>query len=178
MEIRISHHFPCTPREYWDATRGPVYEEDLRRDMEMDVVVLERREEGSRLWERVRVSPRKELPVVMAKAIGASRLSYVQEVDSNSDDLTMKWRVIMDAMPEKVTCAGTSRVIASPAGGCERIIEGEITVGIPLVGRIIEKHVVEGIAKSYDRAAVVAARHLPSSGGAPSGGPPAPETPA
>jgi hypothetical protein len=56
-------------------------------------------------------------------------------------------------------CSGTSKVLPTDTG-CERIIEGEIKVAIPLVGGTIEKVVFEQIEKSYDRAADVIRRHL------------------
>ncbi|MFZ5482375.1 MAG: DUF2505 family protein [Myxococcota bacterium] len=159
MEIRISHRFPCTAREYWETTRGQAFEDDIRRETETDVTVLERTETGDVLRERVRISPRKELPAVMQKALGAPRLSYVQEMVSDTARLTIQWNIVMDVMPDKVRCSGTTRFVELP-GGCERVIEGEIRVLVPLVGGTMEKHVLDGIVKSYERAAEVARRHI------------------
>lgn len=160
MEIRIAHRFPCSPREYWDVTRAPGVEDEMRREADVDHEVLERRAQGAKTLERVRVTPRKELPAVMQKALGAPRFSYVQEVELDDDAMGSRWKVLPDVLADKVKCAGTSRVVATP-DGCERIIEGEIKVAIPFVGGTIEKHIVDNIGKSYDRAADVVRRHLP-----------------
>lgn len=160
MEIRIAHRFPCSPQEYWDATHAPGVEDEMRREADVDHEVLERADRGATILERARISPRKELPAVAQKALGVARFSYVQEVELDNTQLTTRWKVLPDVMRDKVRCEGTSRVVATP-DGCERIIEGEIKVGVPFIGGTIEKHIVEMIGKSYDRAADVVRRHLP-----------------
>jgi hypothetical protein len=159
MEIRIAHRFPVAPRAYWEGTRGPELEAEMAREGEVDMQVLERRRTPPTAFDRVRVSPRKELPALAQKALGVARLSYVQEITANDDTMTTTWRVVPDVLPDKVRCGGTSRVVPAP-GGCERIIEGEIKVSIPLVGGAVEKIVLEQIERSYERAAEVIRRHF------------------
>lgn len=154
MEIKLTHHFPCTPQAYWDATRHPDFEPIARERAEIDYTRLDAREEGARAYTRARVSPRKELPALVQKAIGQARLSYVQELEEDSATLTTRWKVIPDFLTEKVQCSGGSRVVPA-AGGCDRIIEGTIDVSIPFIGGTIEKQIVEQISRSYDKAAEV-----------------------
>lgn len=159
MQFRISHRFPVSPRAYWDGTRDPDLDQRMADAGEIDVQVLERRRDGPRLLERLRVSPRKELPGLAQRALGTARFTYVQVVESDDDRMGTTWQVLPDVLPDKVTCRGTARVVEAP-GGCERIIDGEITVAVPLVGGSIEKVVLEQLEKSYDRAAEVIRRHL------------------
>lgn len=161
MQIRIAHTFPCTPSEYWDATRAPGVDDEVRREAEVDITELSREDRGGgRTFERTRVSPRKELPAIAQKALGAPKFTYVQEIESDPASLSTTWKVLPDVLPGKVQCSGRSRVVPH-AAGCERIIEGEIKVNLPLVGGTVEKHVLDAIMRSYDRAADVIRRHLP-----------------
>lgn len=159
MELRLSHRFPCSPSAYWDSTREPAFEAQVRDEAEVDYELLESKEAGSQTFTRARVSPRKELPLLAQKAMGQKRLSYVQEVDADSEKFTTRWKVVADFMSDKVRCQGTSRVIATP-DGCERIIEGHIEVGVPLIGGQIEKQIVGEISRSYERAAEVLRRFI------------------
>lgn len=159
MQIRISHRFPVPPRTYWDGTREPELDEKIASASDVDVTVLERRRDGPRGHDELRVSPRKELPALAQRALGTSRFSYVQVVDSDDDTMTTAWKVLSEVIPDKVSCTGTSRVVATDEG-CERIIEGEIKVSVPFVGGAIEKVVLEQLERSYDRAAEVIRRHL------------------
>jgi hypothetical protein len=159
MELRTRHRFSCPPQIYWELTRSTDFLDEARREAQVDVEVLERRDSGTTHYERVKVSPREELPAIAQKALGTARLTYIQETTEDSATLTGTWKVTPVVMANKVTCAGTLQVAPAP-GGCERIIEGEIKVAIPLVGGAIERHVSELVAQSYDRAADVVRRHL------------------
>jgi hypothetical protein len=152
MKLRIAHRFPCSARDFWNATRGPDYEAALTAGSEVDLEALGVEERAGHRVERVRVKPRRELPAVAAKAVGSARLSWVQETEFDDAALGTRWRVTPDVLPGKVRCEGTSRIVDVP-GGCERIIEGEIAVAIPLIGGTVEKHVLEQLQSSYDRAA-------------------------
>lgn len=158
MDFRIAHRFPCVPAKYWAMTHDPVYEQSFRGD-DVDTVVLEARDDGTHSFERRRVSPRKLLPPLMAKAIGRDRLSYVQEVDFDNAACSSVWRVVSDIMPDKVRCAGTSKILAVE-GGCERVMQGRIDVEIFLVGGQIEKHILKELQGGYDRAAEIMVRLL------------------
>lgn len=154
MRIHVAHRFPVTPRAYWEATRDEALEARMADAGEVDFTHLERTVEGAVTRDRIRVTPRKELPAVAQRALGTPRFTYVQIVDSDDSTMTTSWKVVTDVLSDKVTCGGTSRVVPAPEG-CERVIEGEIKVAIPLVGGAIEKVVLEQLSRSYDRAADV-----------------------
>lgn len=159
MEIRISHTFPCSPKVYWETAWDPAFERELRAEAEVDFTVLEERIDGQRAFTRTRISPRRELPLLAQKALGQTRFSYVQEVDSDNINYTTRWRVTADVMSDRLKCSGVSRIVD---GGdtCERVIEGSIDVAIPLVGGAVERQIVSEIERSYERAADVIRRHL------------------
>lgn len=165
MELRLAHRFPCDPATYWEATRDPAFEQKVRDEAEVDYAPLTEQVNGDRTFTRARVSPRKELPPLVQKALGQARLSYVQEIDADNAAYTTRWKVVSDFLTDKISCGGTSRVVAA-AGGCERIIEGQITVSLPIVGGTIEKQIVGEISRSYERAADVLRRYLAARGAA------------
>lgn len=160
MEIRISHTFECDPRAYWETAWKADLEKELRAEAEVDFTLLEERVEGPVTFTRTRIAPRRELPLIAAKALGQKSFSYVQEVEANREELTTRWRVVPDILSTKIRCEGASRVVATP-DGCERVIDGEIDVTVPLIGGAVERQIVAEITRSYDRAAEVIRRHLP-----------------
>ena len=160
MEIRISHTFPCTPKVYWETAWNPAFERELRAEAEVDFTILEERVDADRTFTRTRISPRRELPLLAQKALGQTRFSYVQEVDSDNSTFTTRWRVMADILPDRLRCAGVSRIVESGTG-CERLIEGAIDVSIPLLGSSVERQIVSEIERSYEKAAEVIRRHLP-----------------
>ena len=162
MEMRVLQRFPCPPRRYWDATRGEAFEARIRDAAEVDVepVAREVRGEG-RLWERYRVIHRQPMTLVAQKAFGGTHLSYEQEVESDDESMTTKWKVTPSFLADRVRCSGTSEVRPHPEG-CERLISGEVRVDLPLVGTVIERQIVDQMVRSYAKAEPVIRRFLES----------------
>ena len=83
---------------------------------------------------------------------------YVHKGNEISDITTTGWRanysndlrLIGDRKGVKI--GGTTRLEPHPQG-CQRTIEGEVTVNVRLVGGQIERFVAEDVQKSYDRTA-------------------------
>lgn len=126
----------------------------------MDITVLHREEKNGHLLERFKIVSRTPLPAFAQRAAGVDRISYEQELDSDHATKTIVWKVKTLFLSDKVKCGGKSRVIPAPDNGCERVLEGEITVSVPLVGGQIEKQIVEQLQSSYDKAARVIERRL------------------
>lgn len=160
MQFRIAHRFPCTPDRFWALIREPGYEADLQKESSMDITVLQREDRGGHLLERFKLVSRTPLPALVQRAAGVDRISYEQELDSDHATKVITWKVKTLFLTDKVKCGGTSKVIPAPGGGCERVLEGEITVAVPLVGGQIEKQIVEQLQSSYDKAARVIERRL------------------
>ncbi len=159
MRIHLAQRFPCTPQRYWEVTRGAAFEDAIRAEANVDFEVETREERGSVTFERVRVSPRREMTAIAQRALGMKRLVYAQETEADNATLTTVWRVFPAVMAERVRCAGTARVVAVD-GGCERTIEGEIAVAIPLVGGLIESQIISTLQRAYEQAADVILRFL------------------
>lgn len=154
MEFRISHRFPCTPQQYWDLLRQPDFEKEAQDRSQVDITVLLREEKNGRIKERFRIVSRRDLPQVAQKVTGVQRLAYEQELDGSLTDYSSNWKIQPLFLTDKVKCSGTTRIQAV-AGGCERLIEGDIRVSIPIVGGQVEKHIISEIQRSYDDAAAL-----------------------
>ena len=138
---------------------------DTRMAAQTGVVreILERREDASETYVRSRVVINKEVPAMMAKAIGADRISYEQESRRAVGSFTNAWNIIPMVLASKFEGSGSTTVRAI-AEGCERVIEGELVVRVPIVGKQMEAKLVESIEQSYNRAGTLAAEMLAERG--------------
>ena len=153
MKLAVTHSFPCSVDVFWQMFWDPAYDEMLSSSAAITKEILWDREEGGdRVW-RMRFIPDRELPAMVAKAVGATKLVYEQESRLTSDGV-LHWEVFPTVVPDKVTAKGTMRVSAS-GDGITRVVDGEIKVRIPLVGGRIEKQIHQSVVESYDRAAEV-----------------------
>lgn len=170
-KLALSHVFPCTPAELLDLLDDPALEEVQSREANMQREIVERRVEpdGTR-FKRVRCRPNRSLPAVVAPLVGPEGLVYFQVTRADPAKGLIRWSVEAPALGERLEVVGTTRFEPHPEG-CRRIIEGQVTVKVRLVGGQIERFVADEVQKSYDRtaramAAFIAARRAggPGSG--------------
>jgi hypothetical protein len=153
MDFRITHRFPGSAQAWWGACKHPDFEAVIAHASDVTMtLVSDETVEGVRR-QRVRVVPRKELPALVQKAVGASRFSYVQETEERVGETSLRWKVLPEVLADKIRCAGTLRLTDVP-GGCERTVEGSMEVRVTLVGGTIEKAVFDELRQGDDRSAV------------------------
>lgn len=159
MKLLVRHTFPCDPATFWKMYWDDAFDAELRKESAVERELLEERRDGSVLVRRVRLTPERELPGPAAKLLGSNKLVYEQENRWDEAAGRLEWRVIPTVLPGKLDAQGTFLVRGVP-GGCEQVIEGEITVNVRFIGGQIEKLIVGEVQQSYDRMAEVCRRWL------------------
>jgi hypothetical protein len=159
MKIAYRHRLPADPATAWAELQSAAYSEAVAKEGGADVQVIEESEKSGARVRRIRVTGRRPLPGFAQKALGTERLSYVQEETSIPGAYKLRWKVVPDALPDRVVAEGTYELL-SDGDGSIRAIDGTIDVRIPLVGGRIEKALAEELQKSYDRTALFAQRWL------------------
>ena len=150
MEFEVRHPFPVPAARAWQVFFSVEYEAALAGHTGMPRELLDETEQDGVRVRRQRVTAEKELPAIMATALGLRRLSYEVFERYLSDRMVMEWRVVPARLAEKIKAGGTYEVFDTP-GGCERLVKGIIDVAIPLVGGKIEKAVADELKSSYER---------------------------
>ena len=154
MNFELRHFFPCDSATLWSVIHDPAYQEAANQGVEIDRETLEDRTVAGVRTLRVRYKPRKPLPSPVARALGTDTLSYVMEQRwTLTPPQHMRWTLTPDVGAERVRCRGELKVHALGDDECERLITGELTVSIPIVGGKIEQKVIEEVKASYVRSA-------------------------
>jgi hypothetical protein len=160
MKFSLTHRFPCRPEELFELLEHPDLEAILAREGKVVREVVERRvsPDGTR-FRRVKCRPDRTVPAYLKPFVGPEGIVYFQISEGNFASGLLRWRVETPAMGERMKVSGTTRVEPDPAG-CRRVIEGEVTVEVRLVGGAIEKYVADELQRSYDKAAVAVAAFM------------------
>jgi len=156
LKLFVQADFPVDPPKCWEVFESEAFQQRLQREANITFEVLEDAMEGVVHVRRQRVEPRRELPGFVARLLGGSKLSYVQDSRLDTETQTMDWRVTLDLMPDRVDVSGRTRVVPLPQGGCRRVVDGDIRVRVRLVGSRIETAVVEQFEASMARANTIA----------------------
>lgn len=79
-------------------------------------------------------------------------LSYVEEGIFRRDEQILRWTITPDVFKDVSSFKGT--ITVEPEGnGCKRVISGEIHLGIPGAGEMIEQFLVDEISRNHSRSA-------------------------
>ena len=150
MKLAVRHTFPCTLDVFWQMFWDDDYDRMMQEATGNDRELLKDEQKGDERHWRMRFTPRQELPKMVAKATGAKKLIYEQTSRLDADRV-LHWEVIPAIVPDKVTARGTMRAVPVQ-GGVDRIVDGEISVRIPLVGGRIEKAIHQSVLDGYENA--------------------------
>ena len=151
VPLQVTSEFPAPPEAVWAVFDSEEYQAKLRAQSGLLKTVLEEREEGGIVHRRTKVEREKPLPKIFAKALGSDRLTYFQVDRFDAQTNTLEWRVEVPAMGERLSVGGVTRMEVIPTGS-RRVLRGEVTVKIPVLGKRMEKAVAEDFQASAERA--------------------------
>lgn len=159
MKMNVRHHLPAPPDVAWREIFSEAYSAAIAAHAGTTSVKLsEEVRDGKRLV-RSQVTLAKELPSTAAKVMGSKNLVYILEERIDDANRTVQWRVLVNKVSDKVKAQGIFK-IEPAAAGCERIIQGEVKVSVPFIGRKIEAGIAAELEKSYEATAVFATKWL------------------
>ena len=159
MKLSVTSEFNASPETVWAAFESEAFEARLEQESGMVKTLLETRTEGGVRYQRIRVERRKPLPGFVAKVLGSKTLGFVQTERFDSATSCSNWSVEVPALGDRVSVSGSTSITATPTGS-RRVLQGEVSVRVRLVGGAIEKAVVGDFQKTAARAVEIARTFL------------------
>jgi hypothetical protein len=150
--MRLSGTFPCDfPPELYQKYLAD--EEALaylsRNHPEIrDVQVLENRTEDDKVYLRMKYTMEVSMPGPVKKALGGASHSFVADLilDTRNNTATVEFNP--SRLGEKIK-AGAKLAFEKQGGHWVQRLEGDVTVKILGVGRMVEKYIAEKFQQSY-----------------------------
>lgn len=150
MKLLVRQTYPCSVDTFWKMYWDDEFDAILRRESAVSRELVEERRDGDVVTRRVKFTPDRDLPGPAAALLGSSKLIYEQENRWDPGASRLDWRVIPTILPGKLDAKGWFVVRAAP-GGCEQVVEGDISVQVRFVGGQIEKAIVAEVQQSYEK---------------------------
>lgn len=148
MRFRAQHRFAASA----DAVIALLVDPAFHRALELpDLELLDvvRTGSGDEAVVRLRYEFVGELDALARRLLGGRRLTWRQELRLDVASGTGRLSFAAEADPRRLH--GEAEVtVRSRDGGCERTIEGELVVAIPLVGGMAERRIVPGLLRRLD----------------------------
>lgn len=159
MKLKLEHRFACSPETYWKiATQADVEQEGSRRNDGEIETISDEESDGIRI-RRQRFVMNRELPAAMVKVLKTERIGYELETRIDVARHRAEWTITPLVLPDRVQGAGVA-VVTPTSDGCLRIIEGDLTIKVPLLGRKMEERLIAEITTSYNTTAEVIREHI------------------
>ncbi len=155
MKLYVESHFDATPDEVWAAFNSEAFHAALSKESGMSNRVLEEREENGIRHKKTEVKRSKDLPRIAAKVLGTKQLTYIQTDRYNPKTHTLEWEVAVPAIGDKFQVSGQTYVKAT-ANGSRRVVDGDVSVRVRLVGGAVEKAIGGEFQKTAERAVEIA----------------------
>lgn len=157
-KLRLLHTFKSSPESFWEMFWDPAFDDLVNASASVVSVVVSDQTDADGMRQQVVTSkPNRTLPPAVARVIGAQEISYRTTLTYYPKKGFVAWQVQPSVFADKVTAQGEIAVRAHSLG-CERVVNGDISVKVRFVGGVIEKAILEDVTRSYNRAAEVATR--------------------
>ena len=106
--------------------------------------VLSQERDGDVVVQRVHYAFTGTLSPAVTRVVDPTKITWVDEVTYDLAAKRASFRIVPDHYVNKLRCAGTYTF--TPRGeSTVRSVAGELTVGVPLVGRVVERAIVSGL---------------------------------
>ena len=157
MKLYVESVFNATPEEVWDVFNSEAFGKALAAESGMQSNLLEEHEVNGIRHKKTQVKRSKDLPRIAAKVLGTQKLTYIQSDRYNPATHHLDWDVAVPAIGDKFKVSGKTYVEAT-ATGSRRVVDGDVSVRVRLVGKAIEKAVAGEFQKTAERAVEIARR--------------------
>ena len=152
MRYTISDDFDTSLEHYWQVFWDDAYNLELYKRLRVGREVLEVKQEGEGealiIRRKVKLSPQREVPALVAKFVKGA-ITYTEQGVFTARTNTLEIVTIPGFMADQLTTRGTYRVQSLGPAKVRRTWDGEISCKVPLLGGKVEKHIIEEVTVSY-----------------------------
>ena len=151
MNFTLEHTLPSDIEYAWNTIMSEDFSRRAYAKSGIERTLISSEERGGKVYMVIRVKVLEPMPKVAAKVLGAQQLMWTQQQVLDHETYTMHWKI---EIPNAKQVAAKGSVRLDKRGDqCVRVVNGDVRVKIPLVGRKAEEHVCAKLRKSYEDSA-------------------------
>jgi LPS O-antigen subunit length determinant protein (WzzB/FepE family) len=151
--VSITDEFDCSADTYWEKFMfDDSFFEKLNPQIQIKKrEILEKKDDATTLYRKIKNTPSIEMPGVVAKVIG-SDASYIEESWFTKATKAYRFTVSSQAAGKRLDFQGTIAVVSLGDKKCRREMRANIKVDVMFVGGTIEEHLAKQITDGYKAA--------------------------
>lgn len=142
MQLHVVQHVPGDVDEVIAVLLDPTFLDELGELPKIDrPSLLSDERDGDVVVRRVRYRFTGDLSGAVTAVIDPAKLTWVEEARFDLRARTATFQIVPDHYGGRLRCSGTQRFTP----GTDRVIDGEVKVSYPIVGRTVERAVLSGL---------------------------------
>ena len=149
MKFAHKHIIPTSAQNAWNMTADPEFIFASYQKANATHELLNTEKKDGKTYNHVLVTVKDALPGFASKFIGSSNLVYEQKEIVDHVNMINNWEIIVPKISSKVKATGSFSIV-DKGDSCERLVEGEVHVSIPLIGGKIEGVIASQLGKSQE----------------------------
>jgi Protein of unknown function (DUF2505) len=114
--------------------------------------LLSQEERDGRVVRKVRCVLDLEFAGPAKSILGSADPAWIEESVWFPEETAWKWEVIPEVAASILSASGALQLFTE-GDATRRVVSGDVTVGVPFLGRAVERSIVEGVTKVYDEEA-------------------------
>ena len=149
MKLHIENEFTISADRIVELLLDDEFEKGLWDAIgftKIEILELKKREGGR--YRKAKVTPPTDLPGFLKRVVGGAS-GYYEETDWDIATRVNKWNTYLSEKMRSVNISGAFEVHENGEGKCKRVVDGEVNVKIPIIGKKIEQFLIKETEKSY-----------------------------
>ncbi len=149
--FKLEHNFPDIPLNKFIAyLNDPKLNQMLEKGLSFDErKMVKRKEDPLGIEWQFHVKKHGELPNALKKVIKGDALGWQENSRFVRAENCVYWEISSESKVVRFHGEGVW-LLSSQGRGCKRVIEGKISVDIPLIGKMLESFIVNELKKTYE----------------------------
>ena len=161
MRFRIEQRVPGDVDDVIETLLDPSFVSSLGALPKIDKPELvSQRTDADFVTQRVRYRFTGQLSGAATAVLDVAKLTWVAETTYDLRGREASFRIVPDHYAHRLTCSGMHRFITAGDHSTARLIDGELKVSYPLVGRTIERALMSGLEEHLAAEADLLTSHL------------------
>lgn len=115
--------------------------------------VLSVEPDGDVVHLRIRYALHAELSPAVRRVLDPDKITWVEESTVYRSDHYTEFRMVPDHYGNRMTCTGRYRFEERGAALTEQVVEGDLVIHYPLVGRLVERAILTGMRQHLNEEA-------------------------
>lgn len=157
MHFVLEHKFDCNVETFEKALDHPALNDYIARNYSVlrKREILEKKENGKSVFTKIRCVPNYDLPLKARKFVDQEHIEWVEETDRDRENHIIEYRIIPRIFKRQFTTYGRFTITPTPDGKTKRIIDGNVVVLLPGIGKKVEEYIVPRITRALNEEAEI-----------------------